>query len=227
MKIRITLTANAGVIVNSDVCFTIDALHSIKSSVFPSLSAEMTEAAFGLLDRTPPAAVLVTHEHADHYSRMLTSAALKRYPGSALIFPASIRAGRGKYRGEGYSVSWYPLPHAAVSGFEQVPNYGFLVETGGRTVFTPGDADPLARETLETVRGLRPDIALLNFTWAARRSNRQALELLDPGQAVLVHLPFPEADPCGYNAAARLAVREYCPGAVILSGFLQSADFSL
>lgn len=227
MNCKITLTANAGVVVQSDICFTLDALHDIKSEVFPSLSPEMTERVFALTDDARPDAMLVTHEHIDHFSRALVSRAAKRYPEAALIDPASIKAGKGRYSGVGFSVSWYPLPHAKVSGFESVANYGFLVEFGGRSFFAAGDAEPTAPETLRVIDGLCPDVALLNFTWVSRRTCREALERLDAKRLVIFHLPFPERDPYGYIPATALALRDYRPEAAMLNGFLQSVEFQL
>ncbi len=227
MNCKITLTANAGVIFQSDICFMLDALHNIKSELFPSLSPEMTEAVFALTDRTPPDAMLVTHEHKDHYSAALISRAVKSYPQAALINPAAIHAGHGKYKGSGYTVEWFPLPHAKLRGFEAVSNYGFLVEFNGRSVFTAGDASPTAEETAGLTHALRPDVALLNFTWVCRRANREVLERMEPKHIVLFHLPFYEHDPYGYIPATTLAVKDYCPRAVILNSFLQTAQLDI
>lgn len=220
MDCRLIFTANAGCILYAgELCILLDALHNQRTAEFSSLSPAQLQKVFELLDNCPPKLMLITHRHPDHYSPELTAQARERYPEMLLIRPS----GAGHMERAGMRLEWFPLPHRGGDG----PNFGFLLDIGGKRIFTAGDAEPGAEETLKRVAGLSPELALLNFPWLSLRSGRQAFERLNPRQTCLFHLPFAEDDSFGYLAAVKELAGPLWPNVRVLCQFLQEENFKL
>lgn len=220
MDCKLVFTANAGCILYlGRFCILLDALHNEQTGEFSSLNEAQIQQVFSLLDRRPPQLILVTHRHPDHYSPQLVEQALSRYPGALLVRPSL----EGQMESDGLRLDWFPLPHRGGG----TANFGFLLSLEGKRVFTAGDAEPSAQETLRRCTGLQPDLALLNFPWLSLRSGRKALEALACRQLCLFHLPFAAEDRLGYLAATRRLAEPLGPQVRVLSEFLQTEAFSL
>lgn len=231
MKLTLTLTANAGVLLRfgeNGPLYGVDALHDTKVTDFSCLSPEQTENIFSLLDRTPPAALLTTHDHDDHFSRKLLDKAAERYPDCRIISPWEEPEKKGKiYTVNDLTVTAILLPHRAAPDIPACDNYGFVMEADGKSVFLPGDAEPFGEEMTELAQNFHPDAAILPFVWMMLPRCRRVLDILAPKAAAFVHLPFEEDDSRGYNRAARLVARHCYPSAAVLNRHLQTAEFEL
>lgn len=215
-------TANAGVYVTAgSVRFLLDAFPDKPVDGFEAMTPPQVET---LLRGISPDLLLVTHPHPDHHSDRLTRLAADRFPGMEIVCPW--RRPSAQLLWENCRVRWFPLPHAPQEVLQQVPNYGFLLETEGRRIFCPGDADPRDAQVRRLVEGLRPDLAILNFPWVTLPSARPVLAALDPRHTVLTHLPPADCDPLALHRAVETALPRL-HDTVMLDGFLQTADFDL
>lgn len=229
MKLSLTLTANAGVILRfgeKGSVYGIDALHDTKGTEFSCLSPEQTENVFSLLDKTPPDALLTTHDHPDHYSAELLRKAAERYSACRIINPWSEPGNKYKiYTLNGNTVTAIPLPHRFAPRYPGSGNYGFVIDTAGKRVFIPGDAEPCSEEMTELARSFHPDAAILPFLWVTLPRCRRVLDSLAPRYAAFVHLPFEEEDTFGYNQATRAKTGQLNPDYAVLNKHLQTAVF--
>lgn len=224
MKCKITLTANAGVIIKlEDMCILIDALHCEPTERFSTLSPEQVETVFKLLHSSPPDVMLVTHSHPDHYSRLLTERAKTEFPKMEIILPWRSECPTRSAVIGNTDISWLPLEHMPLSIVEDRTNYGFCIRCGESLIFTPGDADLHSPAVAESVAGMKPSLALLPFPWLTLPSAKNVYDSLAPEKTLLLHLPFDDSD--RYNIAARRAVQ--MTDAELMNGFLQTAEFIL
>lgn len=231
MKLTLTLTANAGVLLRfgeNGPVYGVDALPDTKVSDFSTLSAEQIETTFSLLDETPPTALLTTHDHDDHYSRKLLDKAAERYTGCRVITPWAEPEKKGRiYIINDQTITAIPLPHRLAPDVPECDNYAFVIETGGKSVFLPGDAEPFGEEMTELAQSFHPDAAVLPFVWAILPRCRRVLDILAPKAAAFMHLPFEEEDSRGYNHVTNQAARLYYPSSVVLNKHLQRVEFEL
>ena len=231
MKLTITLTANAGVFLRfgeKGPKIGIDALHDTKTPEFSCLSPEQVGEIFALLDGDAPDALLVTHDHPDHYSAELSERVMQRYKDCRVIKPWSApEKEKRSYEVKGAEITALPLPHRFAERFPGVENYAFLIEYAGKSVFVSGDAEPLSDEMLKLSETLRPDAVLLPFLWVTFSKHRRVLDAMAPKNTAFLHLPFPGQDDFGYNSAALKASIRYYPEAAVLNTYLQRVCFEL
>lgn len=230
MKFKATLTANAGVILQlgNEHIFMIDALHDTPHLEFSSLTPEQVEKVFEYTSSTVPNSILVTHNHADHCDEALFAEAFERYGRCELLVPwAESQKKYRIYSHRDYSVAAIPLPHRYAPHYPEVENYGFVIDVNGKTVFTPGDAEPLTPEMEYIASNVHPDVALLPFLWVTLARCRSMLDRLAPKKLILFHLPFPDHDPSNYNHMTEAAVKRFYPETVIMNSFLQETEFEI
>ena len=225
------LTANAGVILafgENGPVYGIDALHDTKAGEFSSLAGEQIKNTFAFLDRTPPEALLITHDHPDHCSVKLLEQAAGRYPDCRIIRPWAERKNRNIiYTVNGRSIAALSLPHRHAPDYPEADNDGFVMEVEGKTVFAPGDAEPTSGEMRKIVQDFHPDVAVLPFLWVTLSGCRKVLDQLAPKNTVFVHLPFEEEDEYGYNRAALTDSRRFCSASAVLNRHMQTVSFEL
>lgn len=231
MNLRLTLTANAGIILNfgeNGPVYGIDALHDTKGLEFSCLSPEQIENTFSLLDKTPPTALLTTHNHVDHCSLSLLDEAAERYSGCQIIKPWAEPGNKYKmYTKNGNTIAAIPLPHRYAPHYPESDNYGLALNIDGKTVFTPGDAEPLSEEMTKLAQSFHPDAAILPFLWVTLSRCRKVLDILAPKKIAFMHLPFEEQDTCRYNHMALAESKRFYPDSVVLNKHLQTAIFEL
>lgn len=202
MKVRLTLSANAGIALEmGDLVFWIDALHERKVSGFSTLDEALRKRIFSG-EFPKPDLLLYTHLHPDHYSESLTRQARKMYPDLRVILP-----GDGECFNCGdVRVSYLKTAHEGAQ-FADVSHHSILLECSGKRVFISGDC-ALAEPAL---KGADYDLAVLDFPWLTLRKGRDFLTQNSVAKrVVLYHLPFAEDDVNGYRAAARKAADAYC-----------------
>lgn len=229
---RITLTANAGVAVQSrEIRFWSDAVHSSHvpgfSSVTPALWRDIQLSGFC----ARPDLILFTHRHPDHYSRELTEEALRLWPYAELAAPFQdfpdqflLDERRRKLSMHGVSFRFAPLIHEAGPG-GQPPNYGCLADFGGCRLLIPGDC-AVAEPALAAFAGEKPvDILLLDFPWITLKKGREFIRrYLRPAHLLVYHLPFAQDDEFHYRPAAEQAagLLDFVPDVRLLKEPLQS-----
>lgn len=217
MRLRLTLTANAGLCVElGGETVWIDALHESKVPGFSTLDRALQERIFdGAIQK--PELVLYTHLHPDHYSPMLTRKALERFEGARLILPGEtecVSCGQ-------LQVHFLRTVHEGAQ-FSQVEHFSLVLECGGKRIFISGDC------ALEepSLKGADFDLAVLDFPWLTLRRGRDFLQSSKVcKKAVLYHLPFEGDDVNGYRSAAQKAADFW--GALLLCQPLQTLEFEL
>lgn len=227
MKLNITLSINAGVILEFDTSCVIwlDVLHKDSSNdlEFPSLRQDMVDSIFEYSEKHIPQAIIVTHPHPDHYSEELLTIAKTKFPNCSFILPWQSSLLRPKiFSYKDYSITSIPLPHRYVSEkYQNINHYGIVISLHNKIIFSPADADPLSDEMKTLAEQLHPDIALLPFLWVTLSSCRDILNRMKPKHIILFHLPVPENDPFGFNHVTYSAKNRFYPDAVILNSFMQ------
>jgi len=208
--LRITLTANAGVILqSSERCVLIDALHNGKTLEFSSVS----DAEFGqireMFRERHPDLVLVTHRHPDHCSDEPLRRFAEMWPDTVFLFPEHFPEERLHSRLKDILITSMTLPHDG-KGFEDVDQRGYCITLGGKTILHAGDAALSSPEKILTLtEGRKIDAAVMNFPWITLPAGRAFLEeKLKPDHLMIVHLPFEEKDVFGYRKAAYRAVEK-------------------
>ena len=231
---RITLTANAGVVVQSrQIKFWSDAVHTEHvpgfSSVSPALWRDIC--ASGVCAK--PNLILFSHRHPDHYSRELTRQARILWPYAELAAPFRdfpdqflLDEHHCQLSMRGVTFRFAPLIHEpGPHDVNQPPNYGCIADFGGCRLLIPGDC-AVAEPSLAKFVGEQPvDIALVDFPWVTLKKGREFIQhYLHPSHLLVYHLPFPEDDELHYRPAAEQAVRalDFIPDVRILGLPLQS-----
>ncbi|SHH72933.1 Metallo-beta-lactamase superfamily protein [Sporobacter termitidis DSM 10068] len=220
MKCKITLTANAGVIVSAGGKeLVIDALHCDKVPVFSAVPPEVLDAVWDRYRDKPPDLVLATHAHYDHVSPALWRKARRRWPSSVFIAPVGYLGGTVVLAGQrqtvslpGITVDAMRLPHDGAK-YKLLYHYGYFIDIGGFTVLVPGDCAAAASDMLlELTAGRRTDLALLNFPWITRAGPRAFVrDVLTPVHTAAFHLPFAQDDSRGWRPAAFKAAAGLSP----------------
>lgn len=217
MKVRLTLSANAGIALEfGGKVFWTDALHEQKMPGFSCVDEALSDRIFsGGLPR--PDYLLYTHFHPDHYSEDLTARALKSYPDARLLLTAEgMRFVCGQV-----CVSYVKTPHEGAQ-FAGVSHWSVVLECEGKRIFISGDC-ALAEPSL---KGADFDLAVLDFPWLTLGRGRDFLrENRVCKQTVLYHLPFEKDDVNGYRAVARKAAEQFA--AYLLCEPLQSLELDI
>lgn len=139
-------------------------------------------------------AILVTHEHPDHFDERRLRAALEARPGTELwtlhsvaeqlapAFPGRVHTvGHGDtFRAAGFEVEAHGELHAVIHpDIPRISNVGYLV--GGGAVFHPGDAFTVPDRTVDTL--LLP----LQAPWSKFAEVVEYLREVGARQAIDVH----------------------------------------
>ncbi len=211
MNLQVTFSANAGVSLQfRSAKIWVDALHNTSVAGFSTLDADKLEQMKQQNAFQSPDAIIYTHCHPDHYSRILTEETLLRWPQTRLILPepefpqAEVLYGElvEKWVGN-VKLRLMRLPHEKEC-YSTVPHYGLLLQEDDFTVLIPGDC-ALESSALQTLVGnCHIDVAWLNFPWITLRHGREfLLNEIRPEHLLVCHLPFEEDDMGGYRAAAK------------------------
>ncbi len=178
---NITLTANAGVLIE------LDGLRILLDGV-----CEPTEYYLG----TPkiirdeliayfPDAVGFTHKHSDHfdngYAELYKQKTLRPIFGSEC---SSLRVG-------GVELSAIDTRHL---GKTDVSHKSFIIK-GSRSIFFMGDASPTELRRLTDI--VIPDVLIAPFAYFSTEAALRMTEAADAKELVLVHMPSKENDPSG------------------------------
>lgn len=201
-KCTLTLTANAGIIVdiNGSAAF-IDALHHGSPGKYSSVNDLVFDRICNSTEMNDPSVLLYSHCHPDHFSADMTSAFLAGrnipciIPEKKLDTQILLTDDYEEYRISGLRIACFRLQHMGDPGTEPAL-YGFMIEKDGVRILVPGDCEPASAELEEILLTLgHIDIAVLNYPWAALIRGRKFLdEIMRPDEVLLVHIPFEEDD---------------------------------
>lgn len=229
--VKIMLVANAGIMIEcNSQQILIDALHE-GHRLFP---ATPPEAIRQLLDGKPPfksiRALLFTHNHIDHFSASLALSVLERYPeasfisdqpSAASLHDRSLTESPGLDRSRIQTIPWFGVEdyQASVgefairglsfehegSRFADIPNIGFLVTVGGKTILFPGDAR-MAPGNFGQLASLRQsvDSAVVMFPYISTGRGQSLIrEAIKPNRLIVVHWPDPTRDSQQFTDSAK------------------------
>lgn len=237
--LEVTYIANEGFLISmGGTKLLIDALHKTKNYASPSdtLAAKM-------IDAIPPFDnvdyVLVTHDHADHFSAEMVSRFLLNHPGAQFIASSEtcrklagndaadrkrsgidLKMGRHRaVRGSKAEIVALRLDH---SGSREISNLAFVVRSNGYTIVHVGDA--LLAHNEEYLRAFdwsRYTVDLLFIEYFDRSSPAQEIieNLIKPGHVVLMHIP------AGEEEEVRNAPIKVHPRAVVFGKELETKLF--
>ncbi|MBO5522010.1 MAG: MBL fold metallo-hydrolase [Eubacterium sp.] len=153
--------------------------------------------------------LLVTHRHVDHCDpRHLPQAGGGKMtfllPGEICdLMPETdqpvIRIERDGviYRDDGLVITAIQTPHDRAAYYAPVMHVSYLLEYGGATgrrILVMGDAETQPGMFAPWLQGGHVDAVLVNFVEINQKKGRAFLRELNPGTAVLCHLPLPEDD---------------------------------
>lgn len=213
---RITLSANAGTVIEAEGCkLWSDVLHNEQVPGFSSVSEDLWLAIRRSAAFRDPDLIFYTHRHPDHYSRALTTRARAAFPRARLAAPFQdfehqvlLSEASGELLLPGGRLRYARLPHEPEDYTEMVPNYGCILEAGGYHILIAGDC-ATADSSLAAFVGDTPiHVALLNFPWGALGKGRNFLRnYIRPEHLVLYHLPFAQDDLYGFRGAVAKTLR--------------------
>ena len=210
MRISVTLSANAGVVIDfAGHRVWVDALHDQKVNGFSAVSIDLQEQMMKSSAFSNPECICYTHCHPDHFSQELTASAKALWPEAALylpeqVFPEQIlvQGQSASYREGELNLHFVRLPHEGAQ-YAGCIHYGILLSLAGKNVLIPGDCQVAADALAQAVKDIPIDLALLNFPWLTLKKGHTFFrEVLRPKKTLLYHLPFAEDDTNGFRQAA-------------------------
>ena len=210
-RCRITLTANAGVVIMcGGLKIFCDALHRRKTTdCFSTISPEMQNRMLQDETFSDPDIIFYTHKHPDHYSRTLTQTYKERTPSARIISPVEDFEEQFLLYEDSHKLSFgdahFLFKHFRHDGKEYVdlPNYVCIMDLNGFKILVLGDCVVANPNLIDWLEGIEIDLALLNFPWLTLGQGRAFIsEYIKPQHAMFYHLPFAEDDNYNYRSAA-------------------------
>ena len=216
----VLLTANAGVL----ICYKnkkilVDALHATKTGRFSRVSDELLlQIANGEGDFTDVDALLYTHDHSDHYSKIWTQRCLDRNPSLHLAGPIHDFADRNHVHIltkakevlhiGGISITAKRLRHDG-NEYASVVNYAYMLDIDGYHILLLGDGVMDGQAIGALLEGWEVHLALLNFPFLTLKRGREIMDrVIRANKTLLFHLPNLEDDINGYVPAARRTLQK-------------------
>lgn len=233
-ELRVRLVANAGVVVEmGGEKILVDALFTSREEGFSAPSPNTREA---ILAGGPPydgvTALIVSHDHPDHFDATLGMAFLRRHHVGSIVLPGSVAEAYPDFKKlaeerskrlvllgvpQGYertvhlgevALTALSVPHAAPQ-FAGVEHYAFLLAAGGRSLLLLADSDYLPELFAGMLSARRPDTILANPLFLNKPKGRQVLLEAEPQKLLVYHLPFEGEDTLGLRKAARHDSQKY------------------
>ncbi len=157
-----------------------------------------------------PDALLITHQHADHYDAAFVSEYVKNTAGP-VIGPADIPFSDGKAGTVG-PLQIRPVLSRHIGKTEPIEHISFVI-TGSQCVWFTGDASPLQWRGREDLQ--KPDVLIAPYAYAIG-SGWQITKTLAPKVLVLLHLPDRSEDGYGlWEAVEQTIVHNDGPNVLI------------
>lgn len=211
----IALSANAGISLTfGQVRIWVDAVHQKKTAPFSTVTPTLWEQMQCCAAFKAPDLIFFTHCHPDHYSKLLTEQAKKRWPQAQLILPEPefddqllLRGGGIHFQASGLSFHFFHLPHEGAQ-YASVPHYGLLLSNGRFQILIPGDCELASPILAQRLTDVSVDLAILDFPWITLRKGRDFIrQVIRPKHLLVHHLPFVQDDSIGYRRAAEKSAK--------------------
>ena len=234
MKVTVTLSANAGVVIAmGGYRIWVDALHTEKQPGFSSVDLLLQKRMLQCDAFQSPDLIVCTHCHPDHFSEDLVAAGKKMWPDAAVLLPERKFTDQLLVSGNEYfytlgelTFRFIRLPHDGEQ-YASCIHYGVLISVKNKHVLLPGDCRTAAAELAKAMEDVNVDLALLNFPWLTlKRGYDFVKEILKPTHVLLYHLPFASDDGFGYRQAAAKAI-DKMPNSQLLWEPLQSIELEI
>ena len=229
-KVTVTSVANAGVLINTKKNkFLIDGLHKGKNHTYSPVDEETAEKIIAAKDIFQGLdALLISHEHSDHFSAELSLRALKENKALQIISTQAVTGALKKAEKDEDVTSriWTMHPnlnkslHMNIRGvnieacslshdtYENASseNLAFLFSLNGKTFLHVGDAkaDAEAFGQLECLKR-KIDVMFVPFTYVGTAEGRKVISELKPVKLVVMHLPDSSIDTNKWTEKAKLA----------------------
>ena len=240
MKATVTLSANAGVMLEyAGTKILVDIIHNDNVPTFSSVPLDLcrsiiSDGAFSNADM-----LLISHDHPDHFSRTLVNDYLKNNKSTAAAAPFRFTERQfvfsgvsGKFRMKNFSMEYYKTPHEKRKVYSDSKHYSFVLTINDKRFlfFNDMSIEPDYIELL-VKNNVKADAAFVNFPWFTLKYGRKYLkEYLNADNIIIYHLPIPNEDEFGYNAALTKTLGSFSiDGAniFVLNTPLQKAEFDL
>ena len=193
MEIR--RTANAGVLLKLENATIL--LDGVCREVFPYLCTPSSLQKELLLAK--PDIVAFTHHHEDHFDPDFSLNFSENYGHKVMgteqmvqLYPDTVSF-RPCVSGENWKLSAFQTRHIGKGGLT-TDHLSYIVEAG-KCVWFMGDASPVQMKQLRAYP--KPDVLIVPYAYLISPPAIQAVEDLQPGKIVLVHMPLKEHDPDG------------------------------
>lgn len=212
-RIRVTLSANAGICVEAGgKKVLVDLVHEDKQLGFSNVTDSLFQRILQEKAFSDGDCLCYTHCHGDHYSRGMTAEFFGRWPRMKLFLPEPefenqilVSGSEFLWEEDGLKLRFLRLPHEGAAG-EKVSHYGLIITAGGVNILISGDCATASPDLARILENIRVDLAVLAFPWAALKKGREFLrQNLGGAHILLYHLPFAEDDICGYRSSASRA----------------------
>lgn len=242
MKLRITLSANAGISLDFGMNkILIDAFHEDLEEGFSTLSSEEYSKLISHEDFEDAEVLFYTHAHHDHYSENLTKKYIMANKECMLVAPENILpdfvdesrrivlTGFTRAVIGGIRMNFVALPHEG-RNYKNIPNYGSIIEVKNRRIFVSGDAAIATPEVRENLKGVDIDLAILNFLWITSSKGRDFIyKHIRPKKILLYHLPHEKDDIFHYCSAVKYAIEHLDKDLNIsyITEFLESVEMDI
>ena len=202
------LTANAGLLICvNGKKILIDALHNEKTKRFSSVSDSVSRMVIsGDGDFEHIDYMIVTHDHPDHVSSLLTNNFLKNHPETHVFAPMrglitdnmhNLMLPNETFFIDGDTFSFKKAMHDGEE-YKHILNYSGIITVAGKTIAFFGDAGVTKMLAAEEISNAKVDIGIYNFPFLTLTRGREIIKKMDPEECIICHLPFEHDDINGY-----------------------------
>ncbi len=214
LQCKITFSSNTGVAIQfGDINILVDFFHNKKIPGFSTITDVLCGNILNFLKVCNPTVVFYTHCHPDHYSRQFTQIIKEEYQNVKLILTAPDFDNQMLlYKDEhifsmgDLCMRFKRLSHEGKE-FEDVPNYGCIMNYGNFRILIVGDCSVGNPELISFINGGTIDAVFFPFPWVALKKGRAFIESYIKYKHMFVyHLPFKEDDINGYIKATHKSI---------------------
>ena len=225
-KIQIKITSS----VNGGICVSWPDGKKVWVDLYPEEKTRsfsyLTDAQWDLVKCDPrflpPAMILATHTHPDHFSAARTKEAAALWPDAEIVFPEDkiysmitgitdsdgipgtrVSGPEAVIEKCGITAKYFRTVHSGKK-YVDTPHYSILLSYMDRNILISGDAAVADEQNIELFSRIPCDIAVLNFPWASLRSAREVVvNSIRASHVLLTHIPNKEDNIDGYREMSR------------------------
>lgn len=200
---------------------------------------------------TPIDCLLFTHCHADHYHSGLVGECIRQNKVNHLVLPNDNERGnfsvtmplcqdyetnvmlmatplgvKQTIAINDMKISYFKTIHLS-SQYTNVPHYSFIISVDEKNFYIAGDTDYSAEYHKNIVNNLKIDAGFFNILHFNKKAGREFINTINPGKAIMYHLPFREEN-ADYHRIANKTITRYgstLPACTILTHELEQIEF--